>query len=84
MVYWGVLSDSIWVVDVASFPFNASGLDRVTSIGLCAISVVGVRYDRVLYYFILASRLVWKCRYNSYLDVFDCGISVVVHSHWKI
>ena len=84
MVYWGVLSDSIWVVDVASFPFNASGLDRVTSIGLCAISVVGVRYDRVLY-FILASHLAWKCRYNSYLDVFDCGISVMVtSSYWKI
>ena len=61
----GVLSDSISAVDVASFiPAQCPGLDRVTSIELCTIFVVGVGYDTVSY-LILSSRPVWGCRCDT-------------------
>ena len=56
-----------------SFPFNALDWSGVTSVDLCAVSVVGVGYNTGLC-FILVSCLAWKGRCDRYLVVGFVGL----------
>ena len=64
-----------------SFPFNTPGLDGVTSVDLCAVSVGGVEYS-IVPHLVISSGVERRC--DRYLDVFVCGIGLVVHSYWKV